>query len=60
MSLRIRIVTFDFGNAEWYNVGYAFEASSITATVVTVTHFIAPNVSIRAVASGVSPNNQTL
>lgn len=54
------MVTFDFGNAEWYHVGHVLVARNFTATVVVVAHFIAPNVSMRTFASGVFSNNQAL
>lgn len=54
------MVTFDFGNAEWYNVGHVSLASNFTATAVSVAHFVAPNVSMRTFAFGVSSNNQAL
>lgn len=54
------MVTFDFGNAEWYNVGHVSVASDFTATVVSVAHFVAPNVSTRTFASGVFSNNPAL
>lgn len=50
----------NFRRTEWCHVGYIFCASSIAATVVVVAHFIAPKIICRAVAVGVSSNNEAL
>lgn len=56
----IRTVTIDFFKAEWSDVGHISLASSVTATVVTVAHFVAPSEAIRTVARGFISNNQAL
>lgn len=56
----IGTVTFDFGNAEWSDVGHISRASSFTATAVFVAQFIAPSVVDRAAARGIIANNKAL
>lgn len=56
----ITTVTFDFGNAEWCDVGHIFYTRSFATAAVIVAHFIAPHVVFRAVASGFISNNQAL
>lgn len=56
----IWVFTICFGNAQWLNVSNVLVARGVTAALIIVAHFIAPNVAERTVALCAFPNNQTL
>lgn len=53
-------ITFDLGNAEWFNVRNVLVARSLAAALVLIANFVTPDVTKRTVALCLCPNNQTL